>query len=260
MCLFFFFFFLFYFIFNLGCTRLTNSIRYDYFPQFSQFVLRMAGDLHEFVLGGVEEAILVQLFAIRQGDNQAAADFARSVRPMRSPKVVLKHGERHCPDGSFGHKAAPYPCLVIEISHSQKRKDLPFLADDYLLGSHGRVQIVIGIDLEYEKEKGLEAKVLVWQPRLVERDETIALEASQTFEGIFRAQSGSLVNGDQVLRIQLKDFGDKIAYPGIEHVSGEIAIAFSQLYDIVRAGNEREQTVAQNLQSSEINPPDMPMR
>jgi len=153
---------------------------------------------------------------------------------------VLKEQQRHCPDFSYGRYDAGDSGVVIEVSHSHKRVYLPYLANDYILGSNGAIRAVIGIDFEYREEKGLEAKVFVWRPKLVEREGVVALEASLTFEGIFRAADGSLANGDQTLSIQLQDFGNKAACPGIENISGEVMIPFSELHDFVQMAEEFE--------------------
>ena len=65
------------------------------------------------------------------------------------------------PDSSFQHSDAKYPCLVIETSFSQKKKDLPRLADDYIIGSHGNIKLMVGLDIEYRGSK--RATVSVWQ-------------------------------------------------------------------------------------------------
>ncbi|KAK3944307.1 hypothetical protein QBC46DRAFT_350719 [Diplogelasinospora grovesii] len=57
-------------------------------------------------------------------------------------------------------------------------------------------------------------------------------------------QDGSLVNGERILRIGLKDFGNRHDCPGIDEVSGEITISFSQLYNIV----QRSEVAAQGME------------
>lgn len=42
------------------------------------------------------------------------------------------------------------------------------------------------------------------------------------------------MNGEKILRIGLKDFGNQYDCPGIDDISGEITISFTQLYDIVQ--------------------------
>ncbi|KAL2198876.1 hypothetical protein P885DRAFT_58287 [Corynascus similis CBS 632.67] len=107
-----------------------------------------------------------------------------------------------------------------------------FVLHEYILGSNGQTQVVIGIDLEYRKNKGKEARLLVRQPRFTEEYGRVVLEAAETETGIFRAVDGSLVNGERILRIGLKDFGLWPDCLGIDDISEEIAISFSQLYEI----------------------------
>jgi hypothetical protein len=194
----------------------------------------MASIIHEATIGGFDRVLTRQLFIIEQSNDQVAADFARDVHAWRSPKTDSVDGGIHYPDSSFGHKATPFASCILEVSYSQKRRDLPKLADEYIRGSNGRTQIVIGIDLEYQKDKGKEARVIVWRPKDVEEDGEIILKAAQTEEGIFRAADGSLVDGKRILRIRLKDFGNRLDYPGIDDITGEITISFTQLYEIVQ--------------------------
>jgi hypothetical protein len=68
---------------------------------------------------------------------------------------------RHEPDLMFQHKDAAWPGVVIEVSYSQKKKALPRLADNYILGSDGNIRVVVGLDLDYKKSK--EASISVWR-------------------------------------------------------------------------------------------------
>jgi hypothetical protein len=60
-----------------------------------------------------------------------------------------EHG-KHDPDTSFRYRGTRYPRVVIEVSYSQKRKDLPHLADEDILRSNGNIRVVIGLDVEYK--------------------------------------------------------------------------------------------------------------
>jgi hypothetical protein len=214
----------------------------------------MAGPLHEAVVGQFEMAILEQLLDIKRGNDQVA-EFARQIFLCGGPKVTNKGS--HMPDASFKHEKARRFGVIIEVSHSQKGKDLPYLADDYILGSQGLTQLVIGIDLEYLEKKGKEAKVIIWRPRYLQEDGTTVLEATQTDEGgVFRAADGSLVDGERAIHIGLKDFGNSDDYPGIDNVEGEITISFSQLYDMVRRG----EATTQSGKQEDIGPPGLVMR
>jgi hypothetical protein len=57
-----------------------------------------------------------------------------------------------------------YPGVVVEVSYSQKRRDLSRLADDYILGSDAEIRAVVGIDLDYRG--GKRATLSVWCPRI----------------------------------------------------------------------------------------------
>ena len=53
--------------------------------------------------------------------------------------------------------------VILEISYTQKRRDLARVAQDYILGSGGNIRVVVGIDIDY-KDKS--ATLSIWQPRL----------------------------------------------------------------------------------------------
>ncbi|KAK0711203.1 hypothetical protein B0H67DRAFT_646595 [Lasiosphaeris hirsuta] len=225
--------------------------KYDYFPDVAKFVLRMAGDLHENAIKGYETQIIRQLFTIEQGNDKVATHFTQGIRAKGSIKVESKDGGVHRPDGSWMHKDATELGVILEVSHSQERQDLPFLADFYNLGSNGLTQMVIGLDLEYRKNKGKEARVIVWRPKQTKKKGKTTLETKKTFEGIFRNTDGSLANGKRNLRIWLKDFG-KLDCPGIQKVQGAITISFTQLYKMVQDGEAMEQTRKRRRGSDEV--------
>ena len=98
----------------------------------------------------------------------------------------------HDPDATFRHLGARYPGVVIEICYAQKRKDLPRLADDYILGSDANIQAVIGLDVEY---RGKMATLSVWRPRfLINDDGEEELDAEQTVANQVCLLTGSVLN------------------------------------------------------------------
>jgi hypothetical protein len=76
---------------------------------------------------------------------------------------------RHEPDIAFMHKGAAWPGVVVEVSHSQKKKSLVDLADDYILGTDGGTGVMVGIDLDYKRSK--EATISIWRLNLYTNDE-----------------------------------------------------------------------------------------
>jgi hypothetical protein len=139
----------------------------------------MPTTLHERVIQYVVAEIVLQRNSIRER-NDSSGEFARNIEIGGSPTLTFPDPDYgpHVPDGSFQHSKAQYPGVIIEVSYSQKRKDLPRLADDYILGSDGNIRAVIGLDIEY---RGKMATLSVWRPRvLINNDGSEELQAEQT--------------------------------------------------------------------------------
>jgi hypothetical protein len=147
---------------------LTLKLRSDYFPSACLFVLRMPSPLHEYLAANIVRNISRQLDSIANGTGPAA-QFAQGISPTGSFTITFDDPQygKHEPDASFTHIDAGYPGVVIEVSYSQKRKDLPRLADDYILGSGGSIRAVVGVDIEY---RGKMATLSIWRPQVEVND------------------------------------------------------------------------------------------
>jgi hypothetical protein len=134
---------------------------------------------HEGLLRGVTTQIVLQLSTIASGQGPSA-DFARDIQDHGSETIKFDETEygQHDPDASFGHSNSHYPGIVIEESYSQKRKDLPYLADDYILGSDGNIGVVIGLDIEYLGKTA--ATLSIWRPKFLIDDGEKILQVEQT--------------------------------------------------------------------------------
>ena len=154
------------------------KIRYDYFPRQQQLVLRMPSNLHDLYVVYVVQEIKNQLNRVGAGES-ASADFARRILHCATANIEpldLDYG-LHSPDASFRHDASVLPGVILEVSYSQKRKDLQRLADEYILGSNRNIKVMVGLDLEYN---GYEATLSVWKPAMkAEPDGFLYLEAEQ---------------------------------------------------------------------------------
>ena len=162
---------------NHSCVRLTGTTicfeslmcapdRYDYFSRVEQFILRMPSSVQELCLSSLVCEIESQLSQYRASGNTRSQAFAKDVRPEGSVDLALPpdddgHVNRHTPDGSFGHRQATWPGVVIEVAFSQAAKNLDRLAWDYISDSNGGIQVVVGLDLSYNA-KG--ASLSVWRP------------------------------------------------------------------------------------------------
>jgi len=81
--------------------------------------------IHEIVTRYVAEEIKRQLNSIAER-NDASGEFARNIVDSGSTHLTFPDSDYgpHDPDGSFRHLEARYPGIIIEVSYSQKRKDL----------------------------------------------------------------------------------------------------------------------------------------
>lgn len=89
----------------------------------------MPSDVHEYFLEGVVEEIRAQLKSIEG----PSAGFVQEIFSGRSATIKFPDQEygKHDPNMQFVHLQALYLGVIIEVSYSQKRKDLGRLADDY---------------------------------------------------------------------------------------------------------------------------------
>jgi hypothetical protein len=84
-----------------------------------------------------------------------STEFAKETRSGGSVSIKFADEEygKHDSDAQFHHSKAQFLGIVIEVSYSQKRKDLERLADDYILGSDSDIRVVVGLDMEYKTGK-----------------------------------------------------------------------------------------------------------
>lgn len=81
---------------------------------------------------------------------------------LRLPEGVVVE---RTPDSSFGHLSQEFPSVIVEVSSSEKRKDLSRLASEYIRGSRGAVRVVVGLDIENRGDDNKKATISVWRPR-----------------------------------------------------------------------------------------------
>ncbi|KAH0548093.1 hypothetical protein GP486_008173 [Trichoglossum hirsutum] len=156
------------------CGYIEDELRYDYNPGEYWIAIRMTTVTHDLFTRQFAQNISGQLRTIADQVPDSLAQIVRSIRDQGHGRMFLWRGNpnrdrrdvgQHCPDGAFRHLTANYPRVVFEVSLSQTRKDLEYLADAYIVDSCGEVKVVIGLDLEYRHTK--ESRVRVWRPKVV---------------------------------------------------------------------------------------------
>lgn len=134
--------------------------------------------IHERFLDLVEDKIRCQLKILREGPDKNKAHFAQKIQPARSSEIRYAAASpllpppaaspsKNNPDASFWHDDAQYPGVVLEVAYSQKQKALDRLVETYLLDSDASVQVVIGLDIGYERNKTRLATLSVWRTQIV---------------------------------------------------------------------------------------------
>src|SRR2546429_8229862 len=127
----------------------------------------MPTGIHEIFIRKVDLDIMSQLDAID-------VDIAREIESLGSTDLIFETS-KHSPDSSYACDDSRYPHVVMEVSYSQKQKDLPGLADTYIVESDGKIGVVIGLDIEYKTTK--KATLSIWRPRDVVEGDKVYLES-----------------------------------------------------------------------------------
>ncbi|KAJ9654804.1 hypothetical protein H2201_008938, partial [Coniosporium apollinis] len=107
---------------------------------------------------------------------------------------------------AFTHERNKYPGVVIEVSYTQKRKDLRKLARDYIFKSDGSIRVVVGLDIQHGGSSK-RATLSVWRPEFsTDEDGQLVFSLAQPVKDKeFRSSDGSL-NLSASLRLHLRDF------------------------------------------------------
>ncbi|QSZ31890.1 hypothetical protein DSL72_001459 [Monilinia vaccinii-corymbosi] len=179
----------------------------------------MPGEVHETMIAKLVRETERQLERIASplhphppSQQPSSSSFAKEIKDERSTTITFEDPEygRHDPDEQFRHSLAQYPSVVLEVSHSEKRKDLPRLADEYILGSDGNITMLIGVDIDYRGTK--KSTLSIWQPQIIRNgDGEMELVAVQTVtDQILRHEDGRPNTcEDAGLHLQLQDFAPK---------------------------------------------------
>ncbi|KAI7783491.1 hypothetical protein LA080_011839 [Diaporthe eres] len=229
------------------CCFYQDKLRLDYFCDTQSAVLRMPGRQHELFLSKLIDEIKSAVRSYTTVANKRrspgwreAAAYAQLIEHTASARIFYtvetetgaSRRAHHDPDGSFSflppaaEAEAPIPGLVVEVSHTQKRKDLAKLADHYLLCTGGpHVQLVLAFDLDYRD--GYRACVIAFRRQSEMHGDEEVVSVVQDEPKVFRDEDGALLPGK--LRFLLSDCGQ----PGLslpDHKQ-QVVVDFSKLHE-----------------------------
>ncbi|KAI9769899.1 MAG: hypothetical protein M1839_003565 [Geoglossum umbratile] len=160
------------------------KIPYDYDPDECLLALRMTTLTHEVFLHSFVRDIEEQLQTIATEVPDELASIVANIVNQGHGHVFLwgetstdnwRNVSQRCPDAGFRHPLMLYPRVIVEVSYSQRRKPLEYLADSYITDSCGGVGVVVGVDLEYRGSS--ESRVMVWRPKLTRDNGETFLES-----------------------------------------------------------------------------------
>ncbi|KAI9861628.1 MAG: hypothetical protein M1813_005238 [Trichoglossum hirsutum] len=192
-----------------------DKIRCDWDPRVHELIYRMQSPTHDICTAQVVDEIRFQLRQIgidNSACNPRLTAISSSIINRSTSRVYLlgdptddNEYSKRSPDASFAHLNADYPGVVIETSFSQKRKDLPRLAEDYIMGSVANISVVIGLDIEYQGSK--KATVSVWRPEEgIDANNAPFLRVNEVVKAEpFRNEDGTVVPEGK-LTLSLGDF------------------------------------------------------
>ncbi|TKA74562.1 hypothetical protein B0A49_11233 [Cryomyces minteri] len=162
---------------------------------------------------------------------------------------------QHSPDSALFHPSARYPPLIVEVSYSQKRKDMPYLAESYIIDSAHAVQCVVGLDVEYhapasapkrkkEQKRDMTATLSIWRPG-AERDssgEDVGLCVCDVDAVPFRSSDGEPLDGALTLSVNdilPSELISTVSNPDVDLLPQRIKIPFSTLTTFLAAAELR---------------------
>lgn len=145
----------------------------------------MPSPLRHLLIAKILTDIQIQLKVIALTTSGIAADIAKQIKLEISSNVQVtgnphepsSHHLALRPDAAFRYKADEYCRVVLEVSCPRKRKKLPQIAKDYILGSKGNIGTVIGLEINHNDTN--EGRLSIWRPKPVREDHDESLELEE---------------------------------------------------------------------------------
>ncbi|KAI1473576.1 hypothetical protein F4774DRAFT_404072 [Daldinia eschscholtzii] len=220
-----------------------HDLCYDYpyrSEQKDHIVFRMNSELHEHVSRKIHRRLANWIDELKRGNTNPDGILSKQYYETGAARIRLKqatHGK--CPDESIRFEGCKYPGLLIEISWSQKVKELPKRAREFITRTAGAVRTVISIDVNdtYEKRRKKltgEAKLSVWRASWTS-DNKLTVEMSVDNE-VFQDEQGRLNPSAAGLHLSLEDFICRKAANGLDSSNPHLVIEAKELYQWVQEG------------------------
>ncbi|KAJ8130911.1 hypothetical protein O1611_g2715 [Lasiodiplodia mahajangana] len=145
-----------------------RKLRYEYTLGTEQFEIRMTNDLHNGVACLFRESYACWHAELEKSNDAVISSAAKTTRGYGNGRVRLPFTEQitntKSPDGGIRHICrlkCPKLTLVLEVGWSEDREHLKDKAEQYILGSQGKIRTVVVVNLReiYEAELRNENKL-----------------------------------------------------------------------------------------------------
>ncbi|KAF2123593.1 hypothetical protein P153DRAFT_401835 [Dothidotthia symphoricarpi CBS 119687] len=152
-----------------------DKLHWAYNAHTAELTLRMAGPLHEKFVRELEALLMRKLTALRDQARVSEKERAllHAISLGGSPNMKLGDGNQRAPDVSFlhAHARSGRPPFVAEVAVAQDgTADFAAIAEEYLLGTGGKIRTFLGVDIEYHaprqphaRELPRRARIYVWE-------------------------------------------------------------------------------------------------
>lgn len=107
------------------------------------------------------------------------SDWLRMAR-VEEVSEHLRGLSRKNPDVYFSHirDRKRRPTIVVEVAYCQSQRTLKRAAREYIIGTQGKVNAVIGVKLDYQKSN--RAWIWLWRPRITLADDGVEVVGVMT--------------------------------------------------------------------------------
>ena len=108
----------------------------------------------------ISDSIKTQLAAIKETSNESTRRLIQSIHSLCSRQIKLYGSDdRREPDRQYLIEGSYYPGVILELAYSQSFQSLRCKAQDLIVDSDGKIQLVIGLEIENKKS----CKISAWR-------------------------------------------------------------------------------------------------
>ncbi|KAF5547499.1 hypothetical protein FNAPI_8528 [Fusarium napiforme] len=227
---------------NADYTRLHDKLeatfrRFDYNPRRQLISFRMPSKVHNLFVSMFGMAIYNKIREIGRRDRRAHV-FTNSIDNVWSTRLSLIDGDEtweRQPDAQFEHCDSRYPGVVVEVALTQEPKEFRRFAKRYIYHTDGQIKVVLGIDLNEDKE----STISVWNPTFtpLQNGDGVEMDIEQVVRSEpFRDTNKNPVNG--TLTLHLHDFAPDHLCHGCPNTP--FSISYRDISDMMTSAEEHK--------------------